>query len=41
MTIDTVYYAFDYFFGATMLELIAVAFIVVLILIILYYTNRE
>jgi len=41
MIIDTVFFAFNYFFGATIMEILAVAFFIVFVLIILYYTNRE
>jgi len=40
MTIDTVFYAFSYFYSIPIMELLAVAFLVVFILIILYYTIR-
>lgn len=40
MTIDTVFYAFSYFYSDIIEQLIAVAFLFVFVLIILYYTNR-
>jgi len=41
MTIETVFTAFGLFFSDFFLEIGGIAFFIVFVLIILYYTNRE
>lgn len=41
MTLDTIFATFGYFFSDLIEALPAIAFFLVFVLIILYYTNRE